>query len=84
VLFDPRSKEYVGSEEVKARIVRGALDMDRRTAAAANSTPTELLKVPVGGQFVDPNGTPRTMTKELKAALEKQISGAPGGATGGF
>lgn len=82
-LFDPRSKDYVGSEEVKARIVRDALNQDKAAVRAGAEAPGSYAAVPVGAAFVDPNGKTRTMTKELKAALEKQALQASG-ATGGF
>jgi hypothetical protein len=79
VVFDPNSKEYVGSAEYVKASVDGA--KSRRAALLPKhpdlrEKPDAWRDVGVGDTFIDPKGQPRVMTQALKDALAKQAPAA--------
>jgi hypothetical protein len=83
IVFDPNSKEYVGSRSY----IQASIDAAKQRQRDAMPKFPDLREAPEawrdvqdGGTFIDPNGTPRVMNAALRAALLKQgAEAAPAG-----
>lgn len=80
VVFNPESKEYVGSRGY----IQASIDSAKQRQRDAMPKIPDLREAPDawrtvdnGATFVDPNGVTRVMTPALKAALEKRGVAVP-------
>ncbi len=83
-LLNPESKDYL----FKPNFIKSVADDVKQQARAAlpqavdlSKTPDAAASIEVGQSFIDPRGVQRTMTPQLKKALEK---GVPAAATSDF